>query len=146
MRFPEVIVLLWNPSTLCRYSQSSMNRALYETLRTWEDTCKNSTVNVKVMKKMNITCISTYASILVRYKCTSFICKDTQKSNSWQKCEKAKLIFSTHMYKIGVNVEVHRVVIKYASKTHYQHQMNGNNDNDNDNDRNLSSCLFHYKL
>jgi hypothetical protein len=50
------------------------------------------------------------------------------------------------MYKIGVNVEVHRVVIKYASKTHYQHQMNGNNDNDNDNDRNLSSCLFHYKL
>jgi hypothetical protein len=48
------------------------------------------------------------------------------------------------MYKIGVNVEVHRVVNKYASKTHYQHQINGNNDNDND--RNLSLCLFHYKL
>jgi hypothetical protein len=27
------------------------------------------------------------------------------------------------MYKIGVNVEVHRVVNKYASKTHYQHQI-----------------------
>jgi hypothetical protein len=33
------------------------------------------------------------------------------------------------MYKIGGNVEVHRVVIKYASKTHYQHQIIGNNDN-----------------
>jgi hypothetical protein len=51
-----------------------------ELLLVWEDTCKNSTINIKVIDKMNINWISVYFSIPERNKFTLFAYKGTNSN------------------------------------------------------------------
>jgi hypothetical protein len=87
----EVIYTTWILTVIHVFSP------LWEHLLSWEETCKHSTVNFKVIDTRNITWISAYVWIPVINKYILFVWKDTQKLNCWQKCEEDTYVFTTYV-------------------------------------------------
>jgi hypothetical protein len=68
---------------------------VWEHLLIWEDICKQSTVNVKVIKTRNITWMSAKPLSLWDVNTYYLSTRTHKKLNSWQKCEENAHVFTT---------------------------------------------------
>jgi hypothetical protein len=129
MKTTEVFGRLQKSSTLFAYLQKVHTHCLVrELLLAWEDSCKPSTVIIKVMDIRNITWMVDFAFIPVRIKYMLFVCKDTPDVQLLTELWGGYSFFHTYMPNSG----------KYSSQGIYlignEHYMN------------LYLCLCYYKL
>jgi hypothetical protein len=106
MKIPEVIDL----------TEVNVHSLIMELLLSWEDTCKNSTVIVKMMDTKNI--IQDYLLMSLyphEVKYTLLVCKDTEKIKLYRKAREP-FRFSPCLCQIGGNVRVYKAFINWASE------------------------------